>query len=120
MLSKKPFFFLASMLTALLLAPEVHAWGAFHAGYSSFGGGGFQHYGYTARSGPYGSYSGTRGFSSYGGTGYYHASGTVNSGLYAGQGYHYSGTTATPYYGGGFRTGSVYGTGYNAGVYRGW
>ncbi len=123
MLLRKPLFLLlASTLTALLLAPEVQAWGARHVGYTSYGAGGFEHYGHTSAYGPYGSYGGSRSFgvSSYGGTTAYHASGTVQSGLYAGQGYHYAGTTATPYYGGGFRATNVYGGGYSAGVYRGW
>jgi hypothetical protein len=120
MLRKPLFLALASALLALVLSPRVQAWGAYHAGYTSVGYGGVQHYGYTARSGPYGSYSGSREFSSYGGTTAYHASGTVNSGLWAGQGYHYSGVTATPGYGGGFGATGVYGSAYGAGVYRRW
>src|SRR5438046_1701605 len=115
MLRKPLFLAIASTMLALLLTPKVQAWGAYHAGYTHAGYGGVQHYGYSARSGPYGSSSGTRGFSSYGGTTSYHASGTVNSGLYAGQGYHYSGTTTNSYSGGGFRYGST-SAGYSAGV----
>jgi hypothetical protein len=117
MLVNKSLCVLAVLLTTLALSPEVHAWGAAHAGYTSVGPGGVQHYGATAASGPYGSRTGTSSVSSSGGTTSYSANGTVNSGLWAGQGYHYSGTTSTGTAAAGFPAAPA---AYGAGVYRGW
>jgi hypothetical protein len=83
----------AALLVGLAAAPEVQAWGAYHAGYTHVGYGGVQHYGTTAVAGPRGVYD----------TGHYGDDGGAAAG-----GYHY-GTTA---YGGAY--------GAAAGAYRRW
>jgi hypothetical protein len=60
--------FLATLLTGLTSAP-AHAYGAFHAGYTTVSPtGGVQHYGATAASGPNGSYAHTGSTTATGGT----------------------------------------------------
>jgi hypothetical protein len=49
---------LAALLT-LATSSQVHAYGAVHAGYTTTGAGGTQHYGSTSAAGPYGSVSHT-------------------------------------------------------------
>jgi hypothetical protein len=116
-------FLVLALLTAtatLLTASRVHAWGAFHVGYTHVGAGGVEHFGRTAAVGPYGAYSGGHvGAYGYGGASYhagYGYGGTYGSSYSS---YHYA---ASPYYGsyyGGMSSASLYGGEYRAGVYRG-
>jgi hypothetical protein len=124
MLRKHLGLMLAALLLALLVAPEVQAWGAYHSGYTHVGYGGVQHYGSTTAVGPYGSYSGSH-YGSYGAGGSSHYGSSSAYGSRGGyeEGYHY-GTTG---YGGGYAAGGYhYGTtgsggyGYAAGAYRAW
>jgi hypothetical protein len=115
MLRKFLFLALAAALVTLLTTSQAQAWGAFHAGYTHVGYGGVQHYGYTSRSGPYGSYSGAHygSTSAYGG---YHSGYGYGESSYGG--YHYGSSSYSGYHYGGFG-GTSYG-GYSSGVYRGY
>jgi hypothetical protein len=121
MLRKAVFVALSALATALFAAPEAHAWGGCHFGYTHVGYGGVQHYGYTAARGPYGGYSGGH-YGSYGSYDGYHAG--YGEGYHYGSGGAYGGYHAyTPAYGGGYAAGGYhYGYanpyGYSAGVYR--
>jgi hypothetical protein len=106
----------AITLVTVFMASELHAWGAYHVGYTHVGYGGIQHYGRTVAYGPGGVYAGGRAYG-YGGYGGYHV------GYGYGVPYGLYGAYAPAYYGayhyGGFGYGRVYG-GYRAGYYRRW
>jgi hypothetical protein len=106
---------IAAALALVLAASRAEAWGAAHVGYTHVGPGGVQHYGRTAVSGPYGSYSGGHA-SSYEAGGAYRTGGGYATGTTGAAGYHYSGTSSYgAHYGTGYGTVGTYGGG---GVYR--
>ncbi|HKB42215.1 MAG TPA: hypothetical protein VKD72_37660 [Gemmataceae bacterium] len=118
MLRNPLFLALLASLATLLTSARAQAWGAFHAGYTHFGPGGFYHVGRTAVGG-YGGWGGIGGYHygyggyHYGGFGGYHYGyGVPFGGAYEVGGYHYS----PAYYGdyGGAHVG-VYAEGYRGG-----
>jgi hypothetical protein len=109
MWKKIGFVAIAAVVALLLTDSHAWAWGAAHAGYTSVGPGGVQHYGATGAAGPYGAYGSTSYGNRYGGGGSYAGVGPggVSAGTYSYGGGHYSAQQTSPFggitstYGGG-------------------
>ena len=114
---------MAAALVVVLLAPEAHAWGAFHSGYTHVGPGGAYHVGHTGVGGYGGAYGHVGAVGGYGGV--YHAGyaapyTVAPTAYYGGVNPYYAPSYSAGYYGGGFRAGAIHAGGYRAGVYRRW
>jgi hypothetical protein len=106
----------ALVLLALALPSQVHAYGAYHSGYTTSGPGGVQHYGSTSAVGPYGGSVQHTGSTTATPYGVQHTGSTTGTGAYGGSFSSSSSQVYSPTMHSGYSAVGVSGGGYSAGV----